>query len=216
MIDIHTHKVHSEHLYKRIVALEASSLPDLQSCTSFQHETVFLSAGIHPWKALLWNLNLASALKTLFFDSRILLIGEIGLDKVSSVPFDVQRQVFDAQLEMAEGAKKPVLLHVVRAMAEVLEAKVKYPVIPSWIIHGFRGGKQESEQYTRKGFYLSFGLKFNREGLLACPRNRLFLETDDSDQDIKSLYEQVAQVLQCSVEELEKQIDANFISVFRN
>lgn len=214
MIDIHSHKVHSERLYKQIVALEASSLPDLQSCASSQNETVFLSAGVHPWKALLWNLNLASALETLFFDSRVLLIGEIGLDKVSSVPFDVQQRVFDAQLEMAEAAKKPVLLHVVQAMAEMLEAKKKYRAIPSWIIHGFRGGKQESEQYTRKDFYLSFGMKFNREGLLACPHNRLFLETDDSDQDIKSLYEQVAQVLKCSVEELEKQIDANFLSVF--
>jgi len=144
-----------------------------------------------------------------------LFIGEIGLDKTYPVPLVTQKIVFNAQLDMAEHLMKPIILHVVHTMAEILESKKDHPGIPAWIIHGFRGGKQEAEQYIKKEFYLSFGTKFNPAGLKACPMDKMFLETDESEEGIESVYDRVATILGCSVGALEVQIERNFCSVFK-
>ncbi|MDD4921730.1 MAG: TatD family hydrolase [Bacteroidales bacterium] len=214
LIDVHSHHLHPQPGSRQILALRASLSPDFRTTLSMYGDKAFLSVGIHPWDALHWSLDAVSGLMDVFLNPRVLLIGEIGLDKVSSIPLDSQKLVFNAQVVMAEQVQKPVLLHVVHAMSDILESRRRHSSIPAWIIHGFRGGKQESEQYIRKGFYLSFGHRFNVDGLMACPMDRLFLETDDGYEDLKILYERVAQVLQCSVDELEKQLEGNFRTVF--
>jgi TatD DNase family protein len=214
-IDIHSHYLTAKHDQKQILVIDAQSLADLHKMFLSYGKNFFLSFGIHPWSALNWNLTDISILRNFFLDPRVLMVGEIGLDRVSLVPFSKQLLTFNSQLELAEQVGKPVLLHVVRAMAEILEAKKNYKSVPAWIIHGFRGGKQEAEQYLNKGFYLSFGLRFNKEGLLACPMDRLFMETDDSGVDISLVYKQVIEILQCSAENLEKQVETNFYSIFK-
>ena len=178
------------------------------------HPQLLAAVGIHPSDWQQASPETLKEIEHLAANPRVVAIGEIGLDKVSSVSFESQLLVFKTQLKMAEKAKKPVLLHAVRSMPEIIEIKKQFPAIPLWIIHGFRGGKQAAEQYLKKGFYLSFGPRFNKEGLLGCPIERLFLETDDSGEDIGLVYEQVAQVLDCSVESLEQQIERTFNSFF--
>lgn len=214
LIDIHSHRLHTESGLKQFLALEASLLPEFRTSLPLHDEESLLSVGIHPWNASFWTEDSVSDLLDVFLDRRVLLMGEIGLDKLSSVPFDSQKSIFKAQIEIAEQIKMPVLLHIVRAMSDVLEMKRTHCAVPAWIVHGFRGGKQEAEQYIRKEFYLSFGPRFNAEGLLACPVNRLFLETDDSGEDLRLVYERVAQVLGCTFDCLERQVEINFRSVF--
>ena len=213
-IDIHSHQSQLKPGIKQILSVEPVDFKRFGCGLGAQGENAFISLGIHPWNALGWELDSILSLMDDFLNQRVLLIGEIGLDKSSSVPFNIQLLVFKTQLEIAETTNKPVLLHVVRAMSEMLEAKKAHPTIPAWIIHGFRGGKQEAAQYISKGFYLSFGTKFNKEGLLACPPDRLFLETDNSGMDIDVIYEQAERILQCSMEYLEKQIESNYSSLF--
>ena len=157
-IDIHSHHLLVKPGQKEVLAIEASFSNDFQATLARYGESVFLSVGIHPWSASLWDLNAIPFLLDVFLDSKVHLIGEIGLDKVSSVPFETQLLVFKTQLEMAEKAKKPVLLHAVRSMSEIIEIKKHFPAIPLWIIHGFRGGKQAAEEYIKNGFY--FFIKF--------------------------------------------------------
>jgi len=213
-IDIHSHQAQQKAGLKRILSVEPADFKRFDTGVDLQGERASMSLGIHPWNALDWDLNSVLSLMDDFLNKKVLFIGEIGLDKSSTVPFSNQMLVFKTQLEMAVKCNKPVLLHVVRAMAETLQAKKEYPTIPAWVIHGFRGGKQEAEQYISKGFYLSFGPKFNKEGLLACPSDRLLLETDNSGVDINVVYELVEQVLQCTLEKLEKQIESNFSTLF--
>lgn len=213
LIDIHGHRLRIKPGEKQILAVAASFSPDFHETLHSYPDDVLLSVGVHPWDAMSWDSNSRPLLKTIFLDPKTSLIGEIGLDKASSVPLDIQISVFEAQVQMAEEVGKPVVLHIVRAMSELLAIRKKYLKIPAWIIHGFRGGKQEAEQYIRKGFYLSFGPRFNREGLFACPVDRLFLETDDGGEELRRVYEQVAHVLQCPFEELEEQVENNFRAV---
>jgi TatD DNase family protein len=219
LIDIHSHEVHSKTGQIQFLTLDPSSslfLLDYKKIIPLHANDVFLSLGIHPWKTLNWDMVNIEHLKCTLSNPHISLIGEIGLDKVYSVPIEKQQIVYETQLKIADYSKKPVILHVVHTMTEIIASQKKYPNIPAWIIHGFMGGKQEAEQYIAKGFYLSFGSKYRDEGLRFCPLDRLFLETDDSDVEISTLYLQVANQLECTVKQLEHQIEINFRKIFPN
>lgn len=214
LFDIHTHHFRIQPGRKTCLNIRATTLAEVSASMLEYASEMFLSVGVHPWDASLWDSQTLSGLMPAFSDSRVLMIGEIGLDKASAVPFDLQKSVFEVQAKMAEKLGKPVLLHAVRSMTEVIEVKRMYPGIPEWIIHGFRGGKETLEQYVRQGFYLSFGSRFNEEALLACPVERMFLETDEFTGDLMEVYKQAARTLNCSVPDLEKQIEKNFKAVF--
>ncbi|MDP4278154.1 MAG: TatD family hydrolase [Bacteroidota bacterium] len=172
-----------------------------------------LSVGIHPWHTMEWTMEEVSKLEPIFALPTVLLIGEIGLDKACKVPLDHQLQLFHAQAALADKLRKPVLLHMVRSLAEVMAVKRIYPHVPAWIIHGFRGGRQEAGQCLSNGFYLSFGQKFKIEGLRACPLQRMFAETDESRQ-LDTIYSAIAKEKQVTIEELEDQLYRNFHELF--
>ena len=84
-----------------------------------------------------------------------------------------------------------------------------------WLIHGFRGNVELASQLLSKGFYLSFWIDFvlrpeSKELLKQLPADRIFLETDGADVDIKSIYNKVATDLDLSVDELKSIILKNF------
>ena len=70
---------------------------------------------------------------------QVLAVGEAGLDKLADAPMDLQVEVFRCQACLAEEVGKPLVIHLVKAVDELL--KVKRDLRPSnpWIIHGFRG-----------------------------------------------------------------------------
>ena len=80
---------------------------------------------------------------------------------------------------LAADLRKPLILHVVKAMDEVLALHRRFSSqIPTWIIHGFRGNAQQAQQYLRHGFHLSFGPHHHPAALQATPPHRRFFETD--------------------------------------
>jgi TatD DNase family protein len=214
LIDIHSHRLRSGSAQKQILTLDAASPVAFKEVLKNCSEDQILSIGIHPWKALEWNAESICELAPVFKDPQVVLVGEIGLDKACFIPFNAQYSIFEAQLQLAANVGKPVLLHVVRSMEELLVAQKAFPDIPAWIIHGFRGKKEEARQYVRKGFYLSFGLQFHPDALCACPFDKLFFETDDHDVSIHEVYQNAANSLSCSMEQLEIQLEANFTTLF--
>ena len=59
-----------------------------------------------------------------------------------------------------------------------------------WLVHGFRGNMELASQLLSKGMYLSFWFDFvlrteSADLLRHLPVNRLFLETDGADVDIR-------------------------------
>jgi TatD DNase family protein len=212
LIDIHSHQVVASGNAIRVHNIEPE-IDGTLKIPEFVDGNFLLSVGIHPWHALEWKYR-SMALSEIYMDPRVILLGEIGLDKACQIPMDDQKSVFQFQAEIAAALKKPVILHVVRAMSELLEIKKNFAEVPSWIIHGFRGGRQQAEQYLVKGFYLSFGLNYNVEGLKACPPDRLFVETDESDCSLKDLYIKIAEEKRLTFEDLESQVELNFRKVF--
>ncbi len=174
------------------------------------------SIGIHPWDVKRENaekliLEWEDKLSERLF---ITAIGECGLDKVCDAPLDIQEYVFRHQIAKSESLGVPLILHCVKAQEEILRIRKDISPLQPWIFHGFRGKPQQLEQLIRAGMYVSFGVKYNADSLLSCPLDRLFLETDEVYQPIKTLYSEVASLRNITVEELQNTIEINFLTSF--
>ena len=143
-------------------------------------------------------------------------IGESGLDKACDTPYDLQLKVFREEVERSEQFRLPLFLHCVRAIDDVLRIRRELHARQPWIWHGYRGNAQQLEQLLKLGaFYFSFGIRYNRQALLACPPDRLLLETDDNAQrPIADHYAQVARLRNTPLDELVRQMHTNFQTLF--
>jgi len=210
LTDIHSHNYLLKPTYNKVLSLQLHPNTEVAGELHSMTSEVFVSAGVHPWHASEWSSENMPLLNVLLQSSQIAFIGEIGLDNSCGVPLEKQLFVFEYQLMIANSSCKSVLIHNVGHQAELLAIKKRYQRIPIWILHGFRGKAQLAEQYLRKDFYLSFGSNYHVEALRACPIDRLFIETDDSDVDLRTLYQKVAEDLGVSEEKLETSISKNF------
>lgn len=178
------------------------------------------SVGLHPWylpqpwtSACEWLENEAT-------QSHTLAIGEAGLDKVCNTPWETQVEAFRYCIALAERLDKPLIIHCVRAHAEVLQLKKELKPRQPWIFHGFDKNLATAEMLLRAGTYLSFGSALFREGnraaevLSLVPGDRFFLETDISEWKIQEVYERAAQLRNRTLTELEQQIETNFCDIF--
>lgn len=180
--------------------------------------------GRHPWHLL----SLAPCLSS---PATILAIGESGLDRLCTTPYDLQLEVFREEVALSEELRKPLFLHCVRAIDDVLRIRKELRVQQPWIWHGYRGSAQQLTQLLkfseqaflptggtgRGAFYFSFGIRYNTEALLACPLDRLLLETDDdTHHPIADLYTEVARLRNMSLEDLIGQMHKNFSCLFGN
>ena len=145
----------------------------------------------------------------------VFAIGEIGLDKSIEAPLELQQSIFETQVDIAEMVDLPVILHVVRAFNEMIEfMKVHKPSVPM-IIHGYNGSREMADELVKAGFMISFGEVITGEhskiieALLAVPVEKMFLETDEGDMDIREVYQMAAEAKGISRDQLRTQIFEN-------
>ena len=144
----------------------------------------------------------------------MLAVGEAGLDKNSEASLSFQLEVFVHHVVLSERVGKPMVIHLVKALDELLRLKRELRPVQPWIIHGFRGKPALAETLIRHGFYLSFGEKYQEETLKQIPGDRLFLETDESDMPIEVCYKRAALLRGCSEKELFESVSRNVRVVF--
>lgn len=138
------------------------------------------SAGIHPWDAAGVDEALFEALhERLATDPSVVAVGEAGLDRRRGPSLDVQLPVFERQARMADECGKPLIIHCVRAVPEIVALHKRLrPAVP-WIVHGFRGGREAALQLlARPGIFISLGHRFNPEAAAVIPPSRLLRESD--------------------------------------
>lgn len=205
--DIHTHHMGGDGF--RIVNRPPD---DFMPC-----QEQWYSVGVHPWALQQGEVRQETweKLREAAVHPQVLAVGEAGLDRLVQVPMKLQEAVFARQAELAGEAGKPLIVHLVRAVDELLRLKKALkPGVP-WIIHGFRGKAALAEELLRHGFYLSFGEKYQEGALNVVPLSHLFLETDESLASIFRLYARAAAVRQLSVGELATAVCDNVHRVFR-
>jgi TatD DNase family protein len=184
-------------------------------------KTNHYSYGLHPWfiKKETWQEEL-DHLAIVATEKRCLAIGECGLDKLSEVDFELQTEVFTAQIVLANAIKKPLIVHCVRAFNELINClnhnDNKVPVI----VHGFNNNENIARVMVNEGIYFSFGkalLGYESNAAKAIKnvgRRNFFLETDDADISIKYIYRKAAELLGIAEEIVQQQLKSNFERVF--
>lgn len=177
--------------------------------------------GIHPWFLTETNhKQLMSSVKDIVPLPNIVAIGEAGFDKLRGPSPELQRKIFEEQAVIAEALAKPVIIHCVRAWEELLASQKRLRPKSPWLIHGFRGKKELAGQLLSKGMYISFWFDFVMRSesanlIRSLPKNRMFLETDGADTDIREIYGKVAADLDLPIDELKAVMTNNFIDFFQ-
>lgn len=210
-IDIHNHGAITKDGQFSIENLMAHEerLPDNEPGLAF-------SIGIHPWFLNEENHeHLINVVRKHENHSNLIALGEAGFDRIKGPSITLQRITFEEQIQIANEKSKPVFIHCVRAWDELLAEHRKLRHSTPWLIHGFRGKKELALQLISKGMYLSFWFDFvlrpeSSNLLRGLPEEKIFLETDGSGIDIKTIYEKVAVDLAISEEELKAVIFSNF------
>lgn len=150
-----------------------------------------------------------------------LALGECGLDKRSETPFEVQVDVFEKQLALAEKHQKPVVIHCVAAFQELIEIKKRLKITVPIIIHGFSKKIELAKQLIDNGFYVSFGKNLLRNPELksvfkSIPNERFLLETDMVTEAIQEVYALAAKYKKITVNELQEIVNNNFNTIFES
>ena len=204
--NIHTHiSVHPE---SEILSLAPEEL-------STDNRSSYASVGIHPWALTEENADIQwEALRESIKDKRIVAIGECGLDKLKGPSMELQTAVFKQEAALAEDSSLPLIIHCVKAFNELIQLKKEISPCQPWIIHGFRGKLPLALDCIRYGFYLSIGSHFQENALKAIPLERLFIETDESEESIGSIYQRIAETKGISQQELLEAINKNVREVF--
>ena len=207
-VDIHTHRRPQVPGTAIVNCFPESFVPQTEG---------WYSVGIHPWyiASFAASLNDSKArFEELLDHPQVLAVGEAGLDKLAEAPLTLQIEVFEYQARLAEEADKPLIIHLVKAVDELLKLKQKIRPVKPWIIHGFRGKAALAEEYLRHGFHLSFGERYQEEALRIVPSDRLFLETDESMTSIDTLYERAAMIRKIPSGELRETVRKNVEEIF--
>lgn len=176
----------------------------------------YYSVGFHPYNVGKFDeQDTLNKVRLSTENPNVFAIGEIGLDKSIDVPMEVQQRIFERQVEIAEFADLPVILHVVKAFNEVIEfSRAHKPAVPM-IIHGYNGSKEMAADLVKEGFLISFGEALAQENsklIEACrevPLDKMFLETDDGEMDIREVYHTAAEIKGVSMDQLRLQIVEN-------
>ena len=178
----------------------------------------FHSRGIHPWNI---DENYSTKLKVLESELQhpyCIALGEIGLDKVCSSDYTLQRKAFIQQIELSEKYKLPVIIHCVQASNELFELKKEIKPTQHWIWHGFN--KVNILQQTLENEITpSFGeaiLKNDtlRNELVKLEFHQFLMETDTSTFSIETIYKTIAEVRNQSINSLQKEQISNFERIF--
>jgi len=181
---------------------------------------ITFSYGIHPWHLDEENHNqLIARVIKIAGNPEVAAIGEAGFDRIKGPSSELQQKTFEEQVVIAEELRKPVVIHCVRAWDELLKVHKKLKPKKPWLVHGFRGKPDLAQQLVSKGMYLSFWFDFIMRPesvplLKSVPKERIFLETDGAEIDIRDVYNKVSCDLDISVEELKALIFSNFNHFF--
>jgi TatD DNase family protein len=155
---------------------------------------IWASVGIHPHEASLANGGAYARLEQWARHPRVIAWGEIGLDYFyDHSPRDVQKQVFVCQMEFAQAAKLPIIIHCrpsdnsENAWDDCLALIDKHwkPTGLAGILHCFSGTVEHARRGLDLGFMISFAGNITfpkaqniRDAAEIVPLDRMLIETD--------------------------------------
>ncbi|HEX9059494.1 MAG TPA: TatD family hydrolase [Clostridia bacterium] len=154
---------------------------------SGKYSFIYAAVGIHPHYAEKMDNNLLEKVKSLSTKSKVVAIGEIGLDYFRDLsPRDIQKKWFKRQIELSSEVKLPIIIHVRDAYEDMVEIiKATDARNSGGIIHSFMGDIRTAREVLDNNFYISFSGPItykNARDLIDVvkfvPEDRILIETD--------------------------------------
>ena len=147
---------------------------------------IYAATGIHPHDAKSATTDDYLELKGYLALPEVVAVGEIGLDyHYDYSPREVQRTVFEQQLDLAVAADKPVIIHMREATRDTLNILQQYAGRLRGVMHCFSGSWETAWAVLDLGLYLGFDgpLTFAnaaklREVAMKAPSDKILIETD--------------------------------------
>lgn len=208
-IDIHTHHIINTPDTWCLLNLEKGASPLKHPC----------SIGLHPWNVQKETMTEAfSLIKNQASLPEVFAIGECGLDRVCNTEWSLQLKAFQWHIALSNQVKKPLMVHAVRSHQDILQLLKKFQHQQAVIFHGVN--HKGIDKLWQAGHYVSFGkalLNPNSEATKAfktVATDCFFLETDDAEIDIKTIYEVASKIKNVSVEQLKAMVEQNFNTIF--
>ncbi|MFZ2266236.1 MAG: TatD family hydrolase [Azonexus sp.] len=170
-----------------VPAVAVAGFAGLKACVA-RYPGCVAAYGIHPLYVMQAGESDLAVLRDWLIAEKPVAVGEIGLDYYVAGN-DPQRQeyFFVEQLKLAREFNLPVLLHVRRAIDQVLKQLRRHPV-RGGIAHAFNGSRQQAGEFIKLGFKLGFGGAMSfagstriRELAATLPLEAIVLETDAPD-----------------------------------
>lgn len=150
-----------------------------------RYDFVYAAAGVHPHDTDSLTPNDMDTLKKLCADSKVVALGEIGLDYYYDNSLrENQRKWFDIQLSVAEELNIPITVHSRDAMGDTLDI-LKSHRNARGIIHCYSGSVESAKILVGLGFYISFAgpVTFKNANtaldvIKYVPEDKMLIETD--------------------------------------
>ena len=147
------------------------------------------SVGVHPLDTQHWCPDTVDVLRQAALDdSRVVAIGELGLDLFRDKNLEEQLAVLRPQLDLAVELNLPVIVHcrdAAEPMLEELRTRRSEGLCPTGVMHCWGGTPEEMHAFLDLGFYISFSGTVTFPKALAThacaeqvPEDRFLVETD--------------------------------------
>jgi len=202
-------------------------------------ENVYFCAGFHPSELKKYHDGDFEVFKTLWSHEKCVAVGEIGFDLhfEDNFPKERQREFFLKQMELADEAGLPVVIHSRDAASETLEFLREQQALlkHGGLLHCYSYSPEMLSAFAELGLYFSFGgpATFKnaskvQNSVKATPIDRILTETDcpyltpvpyrgvfpNEPKNVQFVVEKLAELKNKDVKEFEKQVKANAKRLF--
>lgn len=151
-----------------------------------QYENIYAAVGVHPHDAQGATLETWESLNRLAKEEKVIAWGEIGLDYYRDLsPRRIQQEVFVQQIELADQAGLPIIIHNRDAHQDLLDIVKAHTPKKGGVFHCYSGSWEMAKLILNLGFYVSFAgpLTFKNarhtvEVAEKIPLDRFLVETD--------------------------------------
>ncbi len=139
--------------------VEPSEIPGIRALADRFPEMRY-GVGVHPLDTEHWAADTVDVLRAAAqADSRVVAIGELGLDLYRATNLDEQLATLIAQLDLAEELDLPVIIHcrdAAQPMLSLLEERRFSGKAIKGVMHCWGGTPDEMEAFLSYGLYISF------------------------------------------------------------
>lgn len=142
------------------------------------------AAGVHPENCTGLPADWLDSIEEMLREPEVKALGEIGLDyHYEGYDKELQAEVFERQLQLADRLDMPVIIHSRDACMDTMEILRRYR--PRGVMHCFSYSAEIAREVVGLGMYVGFTgvltFKNSKKAWAACgevPMDRLLLETD--------------------------------------